>query len=429
LSSAPSDRLVDSPPREIRSEELRGLEPVRQLKGRNRSKADILVYSHEGVEIAVKDYTPRSWLVRQTLGRWLIRRETAAYRACSGIPGIPTFLGRLGPFTLATRWISARPLAQIPDERIDGACFTRLAEILDALHARGIALVDLHHRDVLVSETGTVHLVDLAMAWRAGQRGGLLGRAIFARLCDADRVALARMRARSAGRDPADAVNEVGERAARWHRRSRQLKRLLSGSTKRTRADMTRRNRALGIARIALTFLFLGLILLFARPTPFGVSCGFIIAAAGEALRTWAAGYLNKTVELTTAGPYRYTRNPLYLGRLLIFTGFCFMAPLPHYLHWLVLAIGYTVFFGYYLRRKERIEPARLRATHGDAYERYFDAIPALFPTLLPYAEISPAGWSSRRMLHNREHWMIVGLLLAALLLLWRAYHLEATFL
>jgi protein-S-isoprenylcysteine O-methyltransferase Ste14 len=147
-----------------------------------------------------------------------------------------------------------------------------------------------------------------------------------------------------------------------------------------------------------------------------------VLVALGEAIRFWAAGYLFKTVELVTAGPYRFTRNPLYLGRLLIFTGVCVMARLPFRLNLVVMVAGWAIFFGYYLRRKERVEPARLREVHGEPYARYFRAVPALFPTLRPYPDATPIGWSSDRMLRNREHYMVLGLVLASLFLLWRAY-------
>ena len=111
--------------------------------------------------------------------------------------------------------------------------------------------------------------------------------------------------------------------------------------------------------------------------------------------------------------------------RVLILTGLCIMAYLPYHLSWVALAVGYAVFFGYYLPRKERVEPARLREVHGEAFERYYRAVPALFPTLRPYPEGASSGWSSDRMLRNREHWMVVGFLLISLLLLWRAYALQ----
>lgn len=180
----------------------------------------------------------------------------------------------------------------------------------------------------------------------------------------------------------------------------------------------------LGLLRIGSVYLLVFVLILFSRPTPLSVSLGFVIVAVGEAIRVWAAGHLNKTVELITSGPYRYTRNPLYLGRLLVFVGLCVMATLPYSLNWLVMALGCVVFFGYYLRRKERVEAARLRAIHGEAFESYYRSVPALLPSLDPYPEGASIGWSSDRMLRNREHWMIAGLALVTLLLLWRAYNL-----
>jgi len=181
-------------------------------------------------------------------------------------------------------------------------------------------------------------------------------------------------------------------------------------------------NKTLGRARLLAVYLLATLLVLLARPTPWSVTFGFAFVALGEFVRLWAAGHLRKTIELVTSGPYRYTRNPLYLGRLLVFTGLCVMARLPFELHWVVLLVGYSVFFGYYLPRKERIEPARLRETHGEAYDRYFRAVPALVPTLHPYPEGASTGWSSERMLQNREPWMVLTLLSVSLLLLWVSY-------
>lgn len=185
-------------------------------------------------------------------------------------------------------------------------------------------------------------------------------------------------------------------------------------------------NKGLSRLRLAAVYAMVALLLWFARPTPLSVTVGFAVVALGEAIRLWAAGYLLKTTELVTSGPYRFTRNPLYLGRLLIFTGMCLMARLPGRANLVVLLLGWLVFFGYYLRRKERVEPQRLRETHGDAYERYFRAVPALFPTLRPFPDPNRIGWSSDRLRRNREGWMVVGLTLVTLFLLWRAYSPEA---
>lgn len=181
-------------------------------------------------------------------------------------------------------------------------------------------------------------------------------------------------------------------------------------------------NRTLGAVRLTATFALVAALVALAHPVPGEVAIGFGVAAAGEAIRIWASGHLLKTKELITSGPYRYTRNPLYLGRLLILTGMCVMCRLPYGGNWIVLGAGLAVFFGYYLPRKERVEPSRLRAAHGEAYDRYFKAVPALFPTLHPYPNASNLGWSSDRMLRNREVYMVVGIVAIAVFLLWRSH-------
>ena len=81
-----------------------------------------------------------------------------------------------------------------------------------------------------------------------------------------------------------------------------------------------------------------------------------------------------------------------------------------------------AVFFGYYLPRKERVEPERLREAHGDAYAAYYDAVPALLPRWTAWPGASNDGWYSSRLRRNREHWMLLGVTAITWLLMWRAY-------
>lgn len=205
---------------------LSKLKPLRRIEGRNRTKADLVVFRDGEIHIALKDYGPRPLIVRQTLGRFLIRREAAAYRAATGLSGLPRFLGRLGPFALATEWIDAEPLSSLPRDAVGAEVFERLERILAGLHERGVALGDLHHRDVLLAGDGSVSVVDLATAWILGRRPWPWRRALFERFRDQDLVALARMRARFGGADEGAAIDAVGGRAAAWYRRGRRAKAL-----------------------------------------------------------------------------------------------------------------------------------------------------------------------------------------------------------
>jgi hypothetical protein len=207
---------------------LRGVVPVRRIEGRNWTKADVEFYDVEGFRVAVKTYAPRNAVARNTLGRWLIRREATAFGAIAGISAVPRFVGRIGPFAIATRWVDAVPLREHTGGLLDDGVFDRLAAIVDEFHARGVALADLHHRDVLLAADGSLYVLVLATAWVLGSRPGPLRRYLFERFCESDRVNLARMRARFTGGDPAAAVASVSPAAAAWHRRGRAAKSVLN---------------------------------------------------------------------------------------------------------------------------------------------------------------------------------------------------------
>jgi len=199
-------------------------EPLRRIRGRNNTKADILVYRHGALQIALKDYRARPWWVRASIGRVMTRRETAAYRAAGGIPGVARFLGRLGPVTLATEWVASRSLGEYRDQYVDPVCFERLHEVLERLHDAGIALGDLHLSDVLIDAERNVTLVDFATAFTLGDDPGPLRSRLFKRLALQDEISFVRLRAHLTGGGAESAVSELGEDAVAVNRRNRRIK-------------------------------------------------------------------------------------------------------------------------------------------------------------------------------------------------------------
>lgn len=208
-------------------ERLEEHQPERRIVGRNRTKADVLFFDFGHIRVAVKTYGPRNFLIRNTLGRWLIRREAAAYEAARGAEALPTFFGRVGAHALATHWVDAVPLRERTGARLDDGVFDRLAAEVDSIHEHGVALADLHHRDVLLDENNRIFIVDLATAWVLGRHPGPIRRRLFHRFCESDRVNLARMRARFTGGDVEAAVASVSPAATAWHRRGRRVKKVL----------------------------------------------------------------------------------------------------------------------------------------------------------------------------------------------------------
>ena len=156
-------------------------------------------------------------------------------------------------------------------------------------------------------------------------------------------------------------------------------------------------------------------------PSRRSLLAGAPLVLAGEALRLWTSGHLVKSARLVTSGPYRHTRNPMYLGRLLIGTGLLIAGWLPHGATFVVLPLFWAGFFGLYMRRKERVEPARLLALHGEAYRDYRRAVPALFPRLTPWSGARASPWRASRVRQNRELLTAFGVLALLLLLAVRA--------
>ena len=167
--------------------------------------------------------------------------------------------------------------------------------------------------------------------------------------------------------------------------------------------------------RVPLGFAFAVFYLWVARPNWSSILLGTIVALPGIALRAFASGHVKKNEELTTSGPYAYTRNPLYLGSLIMALGFAMAARSV----W-VLAILVAMFFAIYLP-VIRSEEAYLRGMFP-AFDDYRRNVPQLVPRLRPYCNQAGA-FSARLYWQHREYNAALGTvaLMAALVakLMW----------
>lgn len=127
---------------------------------------------------------------------------------------------------------------------------------------------------------------------------------------------------------------------------------------------MSRLN-ALARRRVRLGFALGAFAFWLARPSKGTWLAGAAIAIVGEVLRIWAAGHLEKGREVTTSGPYRLLRHPLYFGSALMGVGIAIAARSV----WVGLIVG--IYLGLTLPAAIRTEEATLRARFGDAYDVY----------------------------------------------------------
>jgi protein-S-isoprenylcysteine O-methyltransferase Ste14 len=125
--------------------------------------------------------------------------------------------------------------------------------------------------------------------------------------------------------------------------------------------------------RVPLGFAFAGVYLWFAQPRPLALLIGSVIVLAGLSVRAVASGHLRKNEELATSGPYSYTRNPLYLGSILIAAGFAIAA--RNLWIWVLLTLLFVSIYVPVIVSEE----AFLRAKFPD-FESYAKAVPRLLP-------------------------------------------------
>ncbi len=142
---------------------------------------------------------------------------------------------------------------------------------------------------------------------------------------------------------------------------------------------------------------------------------GCLLIFAGLAIRSWSAGILKKTRELTTTGPYAVIRNPLYFGSFMIMSGFCMLIDDVENI-FIVLGPIAGLYFLQVLH-EERI----LSDLYGTRWSDYVRRVPRLFPRSLPKSPF--ATWEHSQWLGSREYRGLSATLLGMLALeFWRLH-------
>ena len=173
--------------------------------------------------------------------------------------------------------------------------------------------------------------------------------------------------------------------------------------------------------RVPMGFLFAGIYFWLARPTWHSLLMSLLLVLPGLALRAYASGYVKKNAELTTTGPYAYTRNPLYLGSMILAFGFAVAA------RNLRIAVALAVLFAMIYWPTILGEEAYLRMNFLE-FDEYARSVPRLLPRLFPWVRLgetaSRGGFSLALYREHREYNSILGstILFASLIarMLWR---------
>jgi len=162
--------------------------------------------------------------------------------------------------------------------------------------------------------------------------------------------------------------------------------------------------------RVPLGFVFAAAYMWLARPTAASIVAGSGIALVGLVVRALAAGHVRKNEQLTVSGPYAHTRNPLYLGSIIIAAGFALSAR-----SWWVALIAVVIFVTIYIPVM-RSEETFLRAQFPE-FDDYARQVPQLFPRITSF-QSSPNAFSPHLYWKHCEYNAAIGsvLMIAALM-------------
>jgi protein-S-isoprenylcysteine O-methyltransferase Ste14 len=155
--------------------------------------------------------------------------------------------------------------------------------------------------------------------------------------------------------------------------------------------------------RVPLGFAFAVVYFWLARPTWRSLALGAVSIIPGLVIRALASGHVRKNEALATSGPYAYTRNPLYLGSLLVAIGFAVAAR-----SWWVAAGLVAMFFAIYIP-VIRSEEAFLREIFPE-FQEYANEVPRMIPRMTPaFRNEASAEFSMDLYLKHREYNALLG--------------------
>jgi protein-S-isoprenylcysteine O-methyltransferase Ste14 len=154
--------------------------------------------------------------------------------------------------------------------------------------------------------------------------------------------------------------------------------------------------------RVPCGFLFAAFYLWRARPNYVSLALSLFLVVPGLLLRAYASGYVKKNAELTVTGPYSYTRNPLYLGSMLMAFGFAAAS------RSLEITILLTLLFIIIYAPTIYSEEQFLRSTFP-AFDRYAKRVPRLLPRFTSARMEGDGSFSATLYRQHREYNSILG--------------------
>lgn len=169
-------------------------------------------------------------------------------------------------------------------------------------------------------------------------------------------------------------------------------------------------------------FPFYLICIFFGNWDPASFTGGFIVVTIGLLLRFWSVGYLGKssrrtdtpdTDALIVSGPYQFTRNPIYIGNILIYLGFAVLSNvfLPYF------PLFTLMFFIFFYSRLIRYEEKHLHEKFGKQYEEYQNKVNRWLFTANSKAPIKHSFNFRNGIISEKTTWIVFTIALTALMI------------
>ncbi|OGU76062.1 MAG: protein-S-isoprenylcysteine methyltransferase [Ignavibacteria bacterium RBG_16_34_14] len=172
---------------------------------------------------------------------------------------------------------------------------------------------------------------------------------------------------------------------------------------------------------------FIIVMLVYENTNIWSLIIGFIIVSCGELLRLWGVSWTGSETRTTghmegtyliISGPFAYTRNPLYIGNILIYLGIGIMSfAIFPYLQ--VFALLFFIFQYYHIIKAEE---EYLLNRYGEQFKKYKKHVPRLFPRLTSYkpgAIKQPPFKLKAGLRSEKRTFQAIGFLTVTIFLLW----------
>jgi protein-S-isoprenylcysteine O-methyltransferase Ste14 len=141
---------------------------------------------------------------------------------------------------------------------------------------------------------------------------------------------------------------------------------------------------------------------------------GVAVASAGAVIRIFTSGWAAlgtsgrvkaaaEAAELNTTGPYSLVRNPLYVGRIVNYTGMAMLSG-----SWAFAAITFLLSVLIY-ERVSIYEEEFLRGKFGQAHADWAKDVPALLPRLSGWVKPKYKFWWKRMIWRERQKVFLLG--------------------